>query len=434
MVHRRQLLGAVPLTAFALSADCLLRAQELPSQEPNSDRKDPATDDVIASPPVVQHRTKAGFTVVFKVNRLATGWIEWGTDPARLDRMAVAQHHGLKIASDLAIAVHVPHGPEHADAPIYYRVHAIPLQVVDRNVQYGQEDRGAVHRLRAQAIDPDRVHIAIVNDTHENSKTIAKLCERIEAYDPDLLLWNGDTCNDFHPGKDVASILLSPGRNDNKDGGGWASTRPLVFVPGNHDVRGRLAYQLQTCLPGWPYGSGGSGLNTPYCSMHRIGPLAMVTLDTGEDKPDAHPSFQGTAAYEPYREQQAAWLAQAVQHQEFQSAPFRLAICHIPLRGLQGHNDGTQLDGYAYYSGFGAKAWMPTLVGAKVQAIVSGHMHRARLDPAIDGLPAQIVMGGPQPESATLTRIVGDRSGLSIIVENLDGKEVVRQDLKPALS
>lgn len=428
MLHRRQLIGAVPLTAFALSADCLLRAQE-----PNSDQKDLAPGGVIASPPVVQHRTKDGFTVVFKVSQLATGWIEWGIDPAKLDRVAVAQHHGLKVASDLAIAVHVHHGPEHVAAPIYYRIHAIPLQVIDRNVRYGEEDRGAVHRLRSHASDPNRVHIAVVNDTHENAKTISKLSEKIEAYDPDLLIWNGDTCNDFHPGKDVASILLSPGRTDDKDGGGWASTRPLVFVPGNHDVRGRLAYQLQTCLPGWPYGAGGSGLNTPYCSLHRIGPLAMVTLDTGEDKPDAHPSFQGTAAYEPYREQQAGWLAQAVQQPEFQSAPFRLAICHIPLRGLQGHSHGMSMEGYAYYSGFGAKAWMPTLVEAKVQAIVSGHMHQPRLDPAADGLPAQVVLGGPQLESATLTRIVGDSSGLSIIVESLDGKEVVRQDLKPAL-
>jgi hypothetical protein len=430
MVHRRQLLGAVPLTAFALSSDCLLRAQE---PKPTSDQKEFSSVGVIASPPVVQHRTRDGFTVVFKVSKLATGWIEWGVDPAKLDQIAVAQHHGLKIASDLAIAVHVHHGSEQASAPIFYRIHASPLQVVDRNVQYGEEDRGAVHRLRAYSSDPDRIHIAVVNDTHENAKTIAKLYEKIEAYDPDILIWNGDTCNDFHPGKDVASILLNPGRTDDKDGGGWASTRPLIFVPGNHDVRGRLAYQLQSCLPGWPYGVGGSGLNTPYCSLHRVGPLAMVTLDTGEDKPDAHPSFQGTAAYEPYRELQAAWLAQAVQQQEFQSAPYRLAVCRIPLRGLSGHNDGMKLDGYAYYSGFGAKAWMPTLVGAKVQAIVSGHMHQARLDPAVDGLPVQVVLGGPQLESATLTRIVGDSSLVSIIVESLDGKELVRQDLKPAL-
>ncbi|XZE46746.1 metallophosphoesterase family protein [Pirellulaceae bacterium SH467] len=445
MLHRRLLLGAAPLTAFALSADCLLRAQELPSTSnnpakgsgavstsPSSDSPSSAST-VIASPPVVQHRTPTGFTVVFQVNALATGWVEWGTSPDQLDRRAIGQHHGLKTASDLALAIHVHHGSELADAPIYYRLHAVPLRVVDRNVEYGEEDIGTVHCLRAFPNNPNRIHIAVVNDTHENGKTIAKLCERIESYDPDWLIWNGDTCNDFHPGKDVASILLGPGKTGEKDGGGWASTRPLIFVPGNHDVRGRLAYQLQTCLPGWPCGSAGSTLHTPYCSLHRIGPMAMVTLDTGEDKPDAHPSFQGTAAYEPYRDQQAAWLANAVKQAEFKSAPYRLAICHIPLRGLPGHSDGMSMEGYAYYSGFGAKAWMPSLVDAKVQAIVSGHMHRARLDTAADGLPAQIVMGGPQWEIATLTRIVGDENSLAIIVENLDGVEIFRQELKPAL-
>lgn len=329
MLHRRILLGAAPLTAFALSADCLLRAQD---QQPAAGNSTQNSGPVIASPPVVQHRTPTGFTVVFQVKALATGWVEWGTAPDKLDRRAIGQHHGLKTASDLALAIHVNHGSELTDAPIYYRLHAVPLRVVDRNVQYGEEDIGTVHCLRAFPNDPDRVHIAVVNDTHENAKTIAKLCERIESHNPDWLIWNGDTCNDFHPGKDVASILLGPGKTGDKDGGGWASSRPLIFVPGNHDVRGRLAYQLQTCLPGWPYGAGGSTLHTPYCSLHRIGPMAMVTLDTGEDKPDAHPTFQGTAAYEPYRDQQGAWLANAVKEKEFATAPFRLAICHIPLR------------------------------------------------------------------------------------------------------
>lgn len=150
--------------------------------------------------------------------------------------------------------------------------------------------------------------------------------------------------------------------------------------------------------------------------------------------PVPEPSYPLVQEIQPghYRDQQAGWLAQAVRQEEFEAAPYRLAICHIPLRGLPGQNDGMSLEGYAHYSGFGAKAGMPKLVDAKVQAIVSGHMHQTRLDVAVDGLPAQVVMGGPQLEIATLTRIVGDTRSLSIIVENLDGKELVRQELKPA--
>ncbi len=41
-----------------------------------------------------------------------------------------------------------------------------------------------------------------------------------------------------------------------------------------------------------------------YCFVKRIGPLAIVCLDTGEDKPDSRDVWGGMAAYEPYREAQ----------------------------------------------------------------------------------------------------------------------------------
>ncbi len=418
MVSRRLVITALPLSAFAISADCLLRAQETAG----------GSAPAIASPPVVQHRTPSGFSVVFKTGTLATAWVDWGTSKEDLSHRSFPQHHGLKGASDIALSTRVEHGSDLAGSDIYYRITAVPLSIDGRTVNYGSEVVGAIHKLR-KADAGDRVHIAIVNDTHENWETIGKLADRIESVDPDALIWNGDTCNDFHPGKDVAGILLKPGQRGETNEGGWASSRPLLFVPGNHDARGRLAYHLQTCLPGWPGGAGNSGIGLPYCSMHRVGPVAFVTLDTGEDKPDAHPSFQGTAAYEPYREQQAMWLQEVMKKPEFQSAPYKIAICHIPLRGLPGHPDGTVMEGFAYFSGFGARHWMKPLVDANVQAIVSGHMHQHRIDPATDGLPTQIVLGGPRLEAATLTRIVGDSSGVSILVENIAGEVLIKHEL-----
>src|SRR5690606_5327124 len=135
----------------------------------------------------------------------------------------------------------------------------------------------------------------------------------------------------------------------------------------------------------------------PYNFAIRLGPIALVGLDTGEDKPDAHPVFAGTAAFEPYRELQAAWLKSAVQRPEIAEAPIRIAVCHIPLRGGRGENDGTTLEGFASYSGFGAELWMPTLVQARFAAVISGHTHRHRIDDATESDPVmQVVGGGPQ--------------------------------------
>lgn len=161
----------------------------------------------------------------------------------------------------------------------------------------------------------------------------------------------------------------------------------------------------------------------------KIGPRAIVTLDTGEDKPDKHPVFAGTAAYEPYRSRQAQWLKQIVAEPAVQTAAFKIATSHIPLRGLAGHSDGTTLDGCAYYSGFGAKLWLPTLQEQGFQAILSGHTHRHRLDEATDDLSVlQFFGGGPSPESATLTIVdaiqLGERCEMKIRIVDLAGKRL----------
>lgn len=91
---------------------------------------------------------------------------------------------------------------------------------------------------------------------------------RVAAVDPDVLVWNGDTCNDFDAQDDPMQIVLNPNSDIAK---GWASERPLLFVPGSHDVRGQRARELSAGLSGrsigvalqlraaaWPGGSGGA--------------------------------------------------------------------------------------------------------------------------------------------------------------------------------
>src|SRR5690606_8645475 len=69
----------------------------------------------------------------------------------------------------------------------------------------------------------------------------------------------------------------------------------------------------------------------PYYAF-RSGPVAVVALFTGEDKPDDHPSFQGRVASQVLREEQRDWLRSTFERPEFASAPYRVVFCHIPLR------------------------------------------------------------------------------------------------------
>lgn len=411
---RRDFLGLIPASALSLH----LGGRVAEANEPTAGTAAP----LITSPPVVQHPSSDGFTIHFSVSALATGWVEWGWSAERLDRIAMAAEHGLVRASDLALSVRVRFDKTAAGKPVYYRVVAQPLAYKTAyQLERGESVASEVRRLRLPSAEADQITIAIVNDTHENQPTLDALHERVAAVAPDVLVWNGDTCNDFDAKDDPMQIVLNPRRNTAK---GWAAERPLLFVPGNHDVRGERARELSAGLSGWPDQSG-----LPYNFALRLGPVALVGLDTGEDKPDAHPVFAGTAAYEPYREQQAVWLKKAVERPEIAQAAIRIAVCHIPLRGLPGHNDGTTLEGYASYSGMGAKLWLPILRKARFAAVISGHMHQHRIDDPTENEPVmQVVGGGPRPEGATLTIVHAEGGTAELRVEDLAGKTLSHRE------
>jgi hypothetical protein len=364
MLDRRDLLRLIPASFLAWLAGS--RLVEAAADKP------PALP-LLAGPPVVQHLGTEGFAISFALGQLATGWVEWGLTADRLDQRAVAARAGLVNASDRAMIVPVSLGRSAAPGRrIYYRVVAQSLSYETAyKLHRGEPMAGPTYSLTLPDPAAASVRVAVINDTHEQGKTLKALAARIEAVRPEALVWNGDTCGAaFNTAVDPPRVLLKQG---------WATTRPLLFVPGNHDVRGAHARDLRDCLAGGPDAS------LPYNVARRLGPLALLTLDTGEDKPDAHPVFAGTAAYEPYRARQAAWLREALARPEIASAPFKVAFCHIPLRGLPNQNDGLRINGFAQWSGDGARKWMPALCKAGVQLVVSGHMHAWRIDEPAEG-------------------------------------------------
>ena len=99
------------------------------------------------------------------------------------------------------------------------------------------------------------------------------------------------------------------------------------------------------------------------------------------------------------------------------------------MRGLPGHNDGTTLEGFAFYSGMGAKLWLPILRKARFAAVISGHMHKHRIDDPTEIEPVmQVVGGGPHPGEATLTIVRAEGSAADVRVEDLAGKMLTRRE------
>jgi hypothetical protein len=106
-------------------------------------------------------------------------------------------------------------------------------------------------------------------------------------------------------------------------------------------------------------------------------------------------------------------------------------FCHIPLRGLPKQNDGLSLQGYAAWSGAGARSWMPVLREARVPLVVSGHMHAWRVDDSDEGHPMQVVGGGPDPDNATLIVLEADAQSLRVVIQDVSGKELAQRRLTP---
>ncbi len=258
-----------------------------------------------------------------------------------------------------------------------------------------------------RTLDPAAAGTSFVvwNDTHVNNPTIRTLHERTPR--ADFLVWNGDTCNDWKSEDLLVPTLLHPAECDVTDG------RPLFLTWGNHDVRGKFAFQMPD-LVATPSGR-------PFYAF-RSGPVAFICLNTGEDKPDDHPSFGGRVSFDQLRQEQAAWLAATIRQPEFSQAPYRVAICHIPLRWVDESPQDYANRGFDRHSGRSRAAWHDSLVAWKAQVVISGHTHRATWMPPADEFPyGQLIGGGPKPEIATWMEGEADRDRLRIVVRNLDG-------------
>jgi predicted phosphodiesterase len=420
-MDRRQFLA----TAAATSAGALLAAPTTPARaaDPaaNADATSPDRPFGLDSPPVLQNPTPDGVTAAWAVSGPATGWVEYGPtkDLGRVARAAAGT--GLLAYEPRFLSARLS-GLTPGE-PVYYRVVAAPIDFRGPyDIRRGEPVAGGTYRYVPPSASADRATFAVINDTHENEQTLKPLTAALAADPADLTVYNGDVFNDVRSDDQVVKCVLRPA------GSAYAAERAVLFVPGNHDHRGVAARGLHRAFLPWP----DEAPHLPRCFVVRHGPVAMVGLDTGEDKPDRHPAWAGLAAFEPYRAAQRDWLAAALKRPEVASAPFLVVFCHIPLCGRPGDNPGDTLEGYASYCRHAQQLWHPLIAAAGAQLVVSGHTHRHRYDAPAEGRPyGQLVGGGPQPERATLIRGRADRDRLEVTASALDGRELGRWTFAP---
>ncbi len=417
MLHstRRRFLQLLGLSGFGAS----LFAQEQPSTPANSAASEKP---LLDSPPVLQCPTENSIAVVWAVNALALGAVRFGTDKNHLDQIAFGDHLGLKAMHERVLPIRLQ--SLKPNTRYFYQTETTPfIYHHSHRLEAKEPVMGKVYSFTTPSAERDGGSFAVINDTHSKQPTLKKLAEKLEAVGADFTVWNGDLVDAFdHEDMAVASVLR-PGDSE------FATEKPMLFVPGNHDYRGRWARNIERVLPSWEH----SAPEDRRCSRNflvRTGPVALIGLDTGEDKPDAHHAWAGHVRFEPYIEEQRDWLARTLKTPAAATAPFIVAFCHIPLFSSRPNaNPGDQLDGYATWKRLAMNLWGPLLTQHGVQLVVSAHNHRFSYNAAAEDRSwAQLVGGGPNLDRQ-VTVIHGNVAGdeLEVIADNIaNGEELGR--------
>ncbi len=354
---------------------------------------------LVRTPAVVMAPRADGAEIVWAVSRLSRGWVE-------LDG-------GRRVGSDGW--GFVPQG----DKVLRVRLDGLPagtshrFRAVTEAMPEGERVEGPWRSFRTLDPAAASTRFAVWNDTHQNEETVRRLDQVTP--EVDFLLWNGDTCNDWHSEDLIVPSILHPAGTD------FTARRPLLFAWGNHDVRGPFGFRVPHYVA--------TPAGRPYYAF-RSGPLAALVLHTGEDKPDDHPSFKGRVAFDQLRREQAEWIRRtALTDPALRDAPLRVVFCHLPLRWTDEGADA----GYDYFSKRSRDHWHGPLAEWGAQVVVAGHTHRPGWFEAGDGFPyAQLVGGGPQPGGATWIEGVADDAGLRLTMRRLDGG-VVREVTFPRI-
>ena len=323
---------------------------------------------LVASPPVVMAPRTDGMEIGWAVTRLSRGWIEF--ENGRDTRTAVQDGWGFVPQGDKVIRVRL----DELEPGTTYRYRAVTEALE------GAKERVESNWREFKTLDANAASTRFVvwNDTHAFADSLSSLNKATPA--ADFLVWNGDACNStFSSEERIVPQLYNPGDTD------FTAQRPMAFCWGNHDVRGTYGFKVSDYIA-TPEGQ-------PYYAF-RSGPVAVVVLNTGEDKDDDHPSFKGQIAFDPLRREQAAWLeCEVLGRPELRDAPYRVVFCHIPLRWTTEKNT-VSADTFSERS---RKYWHDALVKWGAQVIISGHTHRPRAIQANADFPyAQLVGGGPQ--------------------------------------
>ncbi len=352
-----------------------------------------------AGAPCLQAPGETTMGVSWAVSGLSKGIVEYADNPEMRGAKTVkGGGYGLVPIDISALQVRLT-GLRPA-TKYWYRTVTTPFTDY-RNIydaKLGEPVVSEVHSFTTMGAEA-KAHFCMINDTHANWKPFQLVVAKLKEIAPSAVVWNGDATNTTQKKSTAVEIFLDPPVKDRD----WSADIPVFFESGNHDFRGSwISKKEEVVCPRDPSERRGDQWDLKWNFATRLGDMALVGLDTGEDKPDAHPKWFGLANFEAYRVAQAKWLEEQFARPEIAAAKFKVVFCHIPLYvspdSPRYPHDGVKIDphDFAHWSRECAGLWGPILEKAGVTLVVCGHMHEFHYDPPSRDRPwAQVIGGGP---------------------------------------
>lgn len=205
-------------------------------------------------------------------------------------------------------------------------------------------------------------HLVVLNDMHNNAAQMEKLLNAADHTTADHIIFAGDMMDNMQMGATTAKKVEEPYSSFvNKCVSMFATGKAFEMLRGDCETQGDASYAFSKYFP---HQSG------RLYNAYRWGDLEVVFLDGGDAKADDEPLTKNMGnnlgMYSPYREDEAKWLKQVVESEEYKSARYRIVVCHFPIP-----NDKT--DDEAAGTSHMEKLMLPILNKANVNLLVSGH-------------------------------------------------------------
>jgi acid phosphatase type 7 len=362
---------ATPTTAPAASTtqELLIAARNwTPTTAPTTE---PAAEALrIVEGPYLQAPTENSMTVVWLTNRNCVSKVEYGRSADALTPV-INSHDGLIDADTTLHRVTIDGlspGTHYS-----YRVSSTEIvQFTPWRVGYGQTVHSGLATFTTLDSRKAEASFVVLNDRHAHVVPLVAALKRVDWSATDMVLYDGDMLDYVQDEPQMLAAIATPSVST------FATQTPFLLVRGNHEKRGRFARDLARYFP-LPGGQSFGAFND--------GPVRVIFLDSGEDKPDASPPLFGLADFGPYLQKQADWLKHELASDASRKSPFRVAVFHIPPTSLH-VPPGTP----------GAAPrrlmaeWVPLLNDGKVDVILCGHLHKYSIRPADEECHCPVVV------------------------------------------